>query len=225
MTSRMTCEEVRELAPEVALEIISGDERARVIAHASTCPRCRALLEDLSDVSDSLLLLAPDKEPPAGFESRVLARIKEPIVRRLNLWAAAAVLAVAGATGAAVWWGTAEQRELGEHYAHALEEANGDYFGVKPLRSQDGSKSGNVFAYQGSPSWLFVVFTDSIEAGTYRVQLRTRSNKVVSLGTFQASGGSSTWGRELTMGLEQVAALSFVSERGTATFQAVFPEP
>ena len=71
----MTCDEIRELAPEIALGIADGEERAEALRHVSTCAECRRAVERLSGVADELLLMAPAEEPPAGFESRVVRAI------------------------------------------------------------------------------------------------------------------------------------------------------
>jgi anti-sigma factor RsiW len=69
------CEELREQAPELALGIVEGEERGRALEHLADCPDCRRRVEELSEVADELLLLAPHKEVPVGFESRVLSRV------------------------------------------------------------------------------------------------------------------------------------------------------
>jgi anti-sigma-K factor RskA len=71
----MRCEEILDLAPEIALGIADGEERADALRHLATCAECRRVVEQLSQVADELLVLAPAQEPPAGFESRVLEAI------------------------------------------------------------------------------------------------------------------------------------------------------
>jgi anti-sigma factor RsiW len=79
MSDELTCAAARELAPDLALGLLPGAERARLLAHLAGCASCDALVAELADVADSLLLLAPGADPPPGFESAVLARIdREP---------------------------------------------------------------------------------------------------------------------------------------------------
>jgi anti-sigma factor RsiW len=66
------CEETREMAAELALGIVEGEERGRALQHLADCPDCRAEVEKYSELADELLLLAPQREAPVGFESRVL---------------------------------------------------------------------------------------------------------------------------------------------------------
>src|SRR4051812_50075646 len=72
----MTCEQTRNLASELALGIADGAERAAALEHLAGCAECRRAVAELSEVTDELLLRAPEHEPPPGFESRVLAQIQ-----------------------------------------------------------------------------------------------------------------------------------------------------
>src|SRR5215207_4803150 len=114
MSTEWSCEEVCALAPELALGIVAGDERARALEHLADCPPCRARLEELSSVADELLMLAPAQEPPAGFESRVLGRLEPPPRRRRWRVLVPAFAAGAAALAAAttMWVATKEDRDL-----------------------------------------------------------------------------------------------------------------
>src|SRR4051812_3239300 len=74
----MGCEQTREIAAELALGIADGEDRAQALRHLTECADCRRAVEELSSVTDELLTLAPAQQPPAGFESRVLARLAPP---------------------------------------------------------------------------------------------------------------------------------------------------
>jgi Putative zinc-finger len=106
------CTEFTDLAPELALGILSGNERAVALGHLGSCAACREQLDHLAGVADHLLLLSPSKEPPIGFESRVLARLQSegaaPAPPRRRRWAptrrllaiaAAAAILLGGVTG------------------------------------------------------------------------------------------------------------------------------
>ncbi len=74
----MTCAELRDVAAELALGVLTGRERAAAIAHLETCKACRAEVRELMATGERLLELLPPAEPPAGFETRVLGRLGMP---------------------------------------------------------------------------------------------------------------------------------------------------
>jgi anti-sigma factor RsiW len=69
------CAHVRELAPDLALGLLTGEERAAALEHLEACQACRAEVASLAGVADDVLLTAPEITPPAGFDGRVLARL------------------------------------------------------------------------------------------------------------------------------------------------------
>jgi Putative zinc-finger len=71
----MSCDEFAEMAAELALGVLTGRERAAALAHLDTCESCRELVRELTMTGEELLALLPSREPPAGFESRVLESI------------------------------------------------------------------------------------------------------------------------------------------------------
>ena len=74
MTS-MDCTDLEAVAEELALGLLTGEERAAALAHLESCPACRAEVASLSAVADELVLLAPIVEPPPGFDGAVLGRL------------------------------------------------------------------------------------------------------------------------------------------------------
>jgi anti-sigma-K factor RskA len=95
--SALSCADVRELAPELALGILSGAERAEVVLHVNGCARCLASVAELTEAADAIPQLAPEAEPPPGFEAGVLHRLGERERRTRRRWIAAAAAVAAGA--------------------------------------------------------------------------------------------------------------------------------
>jgi hypothetical protein len=228
MRDEVNCDEVRELAPELALGTATGEERARALQHLATCSNCRLHVDELSGVADNLLLLAPAHEPPIGFESRVIDRIssgpRPPRWRRMLPAVVAAVLAAIGAL-ALMYVVSGQDRELAAHYRKALEQANGSYFGGLQLRDADGRRAGHVFAYAGSPSWVVVLLTGSTGSGTYAVELITREGANVQLGSVDVVNGRGTFGSTLSVSLRDVARIQLVEGDGEDLLKAEFPSP
>ena len=57
---RETCEWVREVAPDLALGLLTGVERGDALAHLERCEGCRAEVTALSGTADEILLAGPE---------------------------------------------------------------------------------------------------------------------------------------------------------------------
>jgi Putative zinc-finger len=220
------CERARELAPELALGIADGEERAEALEHLSRCPECRRYLEELSVSADELLLLAPAHEPPSGFEGRVLAQITP---RRSWGWrrvlvpaAAAAVAATVAAAG--VWFATDSDRELADRYGETLATANGEYFAAAPLEAAGGRRIGTVFGYEGDPSWCVVVVGSEkgapVRSGTYEMQLVTEDGTRLPWGSLEVSGGTGSAGHAMELDYHELAEVRLLDSGGEEVAEA-----
>ncbi len=223
------CADTWPALPELALGIADGEERAQAIEHVTECSACRRELEELSTIGDDLLALVPEREPPAGFEARVLGRVLAPPEperprrrRRLRpLALAAAAAAGAAAMAIALTLSFNSDRQLAAQYRAALQQANGRYFASARLRTIDGRQAGTVFAYQGSPSWLFYVMDSGYAGGAYREQIVTRSGRLISLPAFRLVAG--TWGVATPVPVRDVGVVRLVREPGGGQLAATLP--
>jgi hypothetical protein len=214
----MSCDELRDLAPEIALGTVEGAERAEALRHLATCTECRHTVDQLAKVADELLLLAPVQEPPAGFESRVIEALgvqRRPprhIIRRLLLRlgppvAAAAVTAVALA---AVYH---DDRVTAERYRETLAEADGRYFDAEPLRDETGARAGVVFAYQGAPSWMLLTVDPGHRDRVSSGELVTKDGRTIPLASLELDRRNGSWGGAIPTNLYDVAAIRLLGER------------
>src|SRR2546429_1045014 len=165
------CGDVRELAPELALGIVGGPERADALQHASECGPCRALIGELAEAADALTLLAPESEPPPGFEERVLAALKAP---RRRMRRRAAVMVAAAAAAAAI------VSIVGVRVVESVQETNRIVAAASDVRSTrmtgaNGVDVGNVFVSNGSPSSVVVNVNYGVPSGRYGIEFRTGS--------------------------------------------------
>jgi hypothetical protein len=219
VTEDLECAAARELLGELAAGVAAGEDRARVLDHLSGCAECRSELASAADVVDELLLLAPAHEPPPRFASAVMARIDPAGARLRPRWPAllrvASVVAVvglaAGLAAGAVWWRTADDRETARHYRDTLAIAHGERFSATPLLLRGGAETGTVFAYQGSPSWVYVAFRSPPAPGEYQVRLQTRDGRRVALRPFTARPGQTGWGTAIQVPVEQIRTIELVS--------------
>jgi anti-sigma factor RsiW len=191
------CHETREMAAELALGIVEGEERGRALQHLAECPDCRAEVEKFSDLADELLLLSPQREAPVGFESRVLNELlpaPQPKRRRrlrLVLAPAATALAAVAITLAIV----SPDLRLASHYRHTLDQANGKEFESYALRDSDDAHVGTVFSYEGTPSWVHIDVDPAHSYGLTAAELVKDDGSQVPLRWFHldswgGSGGS-----------------------------------
>jgi hypothetical protein len=215
MTDSDRCTETRELAAELALGIADGEDRARVLEHVEDCADCRREVERLSAVADDLLVLAPEHEPPPGFELGVLRSIRPPPAKRRTLrWLAvpAAVATAAAVTAGGMLLGFRDDRRLADHYRATLAQANGSYFGAVRLRDAAGAPSGVVFAYRGSPSWMTITVVPRHRGSIERAELVDRDGRRIPLASFRLAGG--VWGGALHLDLRDLAAVHLVDRAG-----------
>jgi hypothetical protein len=228
----MRCEEVRDLAPEIALGIADGEERAEALRHLATCGECRRAVEQLSQVADELLMLAPVQEPPAGFESRVVKALGPlgPPRRRLARWAdprrlalrLGPALAAAAVTAAALIAVYHDDRQTAERYRDNLAQAGGQYFQARPLRDETGTRGGVAFGYEGSPSWVLLTVEPPHRDAVASGELLTKDGRRIALPSLELDGEGS-WGGALPVNLYKVASIRLLGEGRREILQASFP--
>jgi hypothetical protein len=216
------CDEMRDLTAELALGIASGEERARALDHVAGCAACRRELERLAAIADDMLVLAPESEPPPGFEARVLRamsprpRKRRWLPRRLGLPAAG--LAGAALASAALLLSFNNDRQLATEYRQALSAAHGSAFAAVRLRDTARAEHGSVSLYKGSPSWLVVTVDSAPRERIARAEIVSRSGQRVPLRGFRLTAG--VWGGALPIPFDQVASVQLLGERGSSLLAA-----
>jgi hypothetical protein len=225
----MRCEEIRDLTAELALGIADGEERAEALRHLSTCAECRREVEQLSQVADELLLLAPVQEPPAGFESRVVEamglerRPRRRLVRWLTpRWLAPRLgpaLAAAAVTAAVLIGLYQDDRQTADRYRAVLDQANGQYFLAERLADGTGAGGGVAFGYEGRPSWLFITVNPAHRDDVTRAELLATDGRTVPLRSFELDRRGS-WGGAIPVKLSEVSSIRLLGERPGEILQA-----
>jgi hypothetical protein len=224
MAADVPCENIRELTSELALGIADGEDRARVLDHVVDCAECREELEHLTVLADELLVLAPEHEPPVGFELRAIRRLHPKRERRR--WRMPAVALVAASLAAAtatagVLFLVRDDRRLAGEYRATLAEAHGTAFRAVPLRDTAGKTAGTAFVYQGAPSWILLTVDPSAAPAT-RAELVTRDGRTIPLTAFTLS--SRSWGGVLPVDASTVAAIHLLDRSGRSVFVAYLPD-
>jgi Putative zinc-finger len=222
MSGEGRCNETRGLLAELALGIADGEERARVLEHVESCADCRRELERHAAISDGLLALAPEEEPPPGFELSVLKAIEPPAPKRRSILRplafVATIVAAVAITAGAMLVEFREDRRLADSYRATLQQANGKYFRAVPLADAAGRRAGVLFAYRGAPSWILVTVPPRHRGSVEQAELIARDGRVLPLASFRLSDGA--WGGSIPVDLREVAAVHLLGGDGRAILVA-----
>lgn len=204
------CIRCRELAPELALGLLGGHERAEALAHLERCPHCRDEVTRLAGVHDRLRALVPPVEPPAGFEERVLRRIG-PVRprRRLPGWGRiAAAVVLVGVAFAGGWL-------AGTTTAPAAPMV------AAPLLMGD-RHVGDVLVSRSRPDFLSV-YLDVTQPGRLTCDLLRQDGTVAATAVYDASGGTEWWGVQSPA--DAVASVRIADAAGGVVASGEVPRP
>jgi hypothetical protein len=218
---RLTCAAAQAMAPDLALGVLEGTERGEALAHVARCSACRAHVQGLADVVDRLLAVAPEAEPPAGFESAVIERIAEEGERRTSgrrhrrrvaaFAAAAVVLLLLGlGAGLAVGAGDGANGSDGSTLATAsMESPAGEQVGEVWRYGDDG----DAVVFVSVPAWADVDVVEPM-GRRYTLRLELEGGDTVEVGDFALGGGVSSWGVSTRVDSAQIVAVSVVDDTG-----------
>lgn len=212
------CDAFRDDLAELALGILSGRDRLAVLEHAASCDRCSVELERLSLVADALLVLAPEVEPPVGFELRLAERLRAPARprhgltrRRAGMLAAAAVLLAVLGFGVGSYVGPP-----GMNVRSPSAEANL----TSATLSAHGHVMGEVMVSAGTPTWMFMTVDAGTWSSTVSCEVTLTGGRVVTIGVFRLSDGYGAWGAPLPAAAHDVRSARLVSPGGTVLASA-----
>lgn len=219
--NEMSCGEFADVAAELALGVLTGRERAQAVEHLDQCDSCREHVRQLSLTGEEMLGLLPSREPPEGFESKVMGRLgvarKRPNWSRRMLAIAAVALAVV-ACGIGGWGlrGAMAPSSSGGTAAQApLREA--------ALLTAAHQTAGKIYLYDGNPRWLYMA-VDAKAGGNATVicQLEARGGRIITVGSFRLDGGYGAWGSPDPVAAGNVTGARLTSMNGTVLATASF---
>jgi hypothetical protein len=132
--SQISCNEVSELAPALALDAVEPGQREGLEGHVQRCPSCAHELSELHEVTTQFALALPQREPPASLGERIMAvaasdsahretslRLSVSPSRWSRLCSPALSAVSLAAAIAALLWGAALQSQLGSAQHQATE--------------------------------------------------------------------------------------------------------
>lgn len=194
------CAAVRDTLPELALGTLSGVERATALAHVQACPDCRAEVDRLSSAADAVLLLAPELEPSAGFESRLFERMGvRPRRRRWLNRPRRATKRLAIAAGMAL-------AALGLGLGLGL-SSGGGLSASAPIGADLTSAHvtvGEVYLAPGNPGWVFMSVDRLHTTGLVTCRVTTVRGTTMTVGSFWVQAGAGSWAARLPVAPDQV---------------------
>ena len=220
MMSASTCADVREIAPEFALALLDGTDRAAVIAHLDGCDECRAIVLEYREMVDAVMAAVPAADPAPGFAQRVLDRIGPQVVtmrarpaRRLR-----PALAWVGAAAAAA------ALVLALVFTNTGSSSTGVAMRSGSLVDAAGIARGEAYLAGGSHPWLFMQVQlpsgGYATTSSYSCQLVLDDGRTVALGTFIARGGVGEWGGSVDVVVGHVVAAELRSTGGELLAEA-----
>lgn len=81
MKATLGHDQLEQLLPAAALEILEGDELLELTAHLQECARCAELLESYREVVAGLATRLPERALPSDRSARVRARLLARVAR------------------------------------------------------------------------------------------------------------------------------------------------
>jgi hypothetical protein len=217
----LECADVREKAPELALDVLSGRNRAAALEHVSECADCRSVVAEFTEAVDVVPFLAAEAEPPTGFHDRVVQQMTAPS-RRSRHWrpavlAAAAVMAAIVVTASAlllISQGDSTRSTAASHVPAAGNAVSTAMVGA------GGEHVGQVFVTSRNPALVMVSVDYPVPSGTYSVAQSTR-HRTTRLGEMQVNGGHGTWGGVTATGRH--GSVQLLDPSGTVLCEARIP--
>lgn len=223
----MNCAEFAEAAAELELGVLTGRERADVLAHLDQCDACAADIRRVT-VGEQLIGLLPPSEPPLGFETRVLERLGFAVPRRRSprqrrrpapghrarrtLAVAAAAVAVAGA-GLGGW---------GLHVAISPRPPRMAWNSAA-LLAAGHQNEGEIFLYTGEPRWTYMYVHLRTGNELVTCQLESADGRDITIGSFRLTNGNGSWGSPGWAGYEPPVGARLLAPDGAVLATASFP--
>ena len=204
-----SCAQLRDVAPELALGVLGGAERAEAIIHVNGCARCQALVNELAEAADALPLLAPEIEPPVGFEQRVLSSGRAR--RRRSVRRLVSAVAVAAAAAAILSITIVRVVESGSD-TNGTTQSAGKPAAVKMV-SASALPAG--WAYVTNKHSVAIAVDYGLKSGSYKIAVQPRAGSTVTIGTMAVDNDHGSWTGTSQVALRAGSTISLVDATGT----------
>ena len=243
--NKMGCAGFADARAELALGVLTGRERAEALAHLGHCAACQENVRQLMMKGEQLVQLLPAKEPPPGFDTRVMERLR--------------IVALSPGPGQASRMSpTGERRRSGREAGEdkprkprgprrvlaaaavalvaAVSALGGWSLDAAPSSTASSSLSsaslvsashqtvGTIFFYGGSEQWLSMSVNLRSGTGSVTCQVVSPDGRVMTLGSFWLDAGYGTWASPGPASHAQFTSVRLVRTDGTVLATASFPQ-
>jgi hypothetical protein len=200
----------RDDVPEFVLGVLDGRSRSALLEHLEICDACADEVDALTATSDTLLHVPVSAEPPVGFETRVMARIKSEATQspRRHLWAMVAAAVIVASLG--VGWTIGRFVESSDRSTVSVHRS----FEQRALAA-GRSRVGVVYAYSGQPAWMFVSVDVPRGPSTLRCVVISTSGVRHVIGDFTLRTGRGSWGTPLPVATSEVRTIELTTLSGS----------
>ena len=151
----------------------------------------------------------------AGGKTASIARPIPIGRRRMALVSVAAGLILISATAVAT--------EAASHAAPAQTALQAPYSSslrTGTFETTDGRVMGQIVAYRGSPSWVFMNVGDSGYSGAIVCKLQVADGSTVATGTFQLHAGKGAWSKTIHVDINRLRGAELVTSSGKVVASA-----
>lgn len=214
------CAEFEEQVEALAIGELAEPETSRLLAHVGSCPSCQAHLDTVCGLVDSLLQLTPRVEPPAGFESSVLERLRVRTNARPARWPSFAVVA---ACIAALLGGIALGNTVLRRANNSAAAGAGTITRSGTIISPDGSSLGSAQLVSGAQPFVLVTIDNPTDSNRdVWCELLLANGQSVTVGSWgydDVAGG--LWAVGIDPALLAAVEMHIVAADGTVLATAV----
>jgi hypothetical protein len=208
--SAFSCAQLRDVAPELALGVLGGAERGEALAHLDGCSRCQVYVAELTEAADVLPLLTEEREPPPGFEDRVLASLTTERRRGRRRW----YFSMAAAVAAAMIVSIALVRVIDARQESTTKQASAPVTltQAQMVSETDGTPAGHVYVSGGRNVVLDVSYI--VTPGAYGIQVQSSGEAPVTIGDVQVDAYQGSWSGTSTVDIAPGDKVALVSAGG-----------
>jgi anti-sigma factor RsiW len=229
-------EDIDDELAELALGLLDGRRRAELLTHVESCGHCLAQVERFAMVADQLVHIAPELEPPLGFENGIFDRIREAGApeqaelpseleerrRRRSHPVRVAVVAAIAAAMALLGVGAGWALHGTDNVPPSATSSHRPVLEGRLLAA--GHSVGDVYVSAGQPAWLTMNVRTVSAAGMVQCNITTAGGGSYVLGYFQLLDGNGSWDTPLPVAPNQVERAQLLDQSGqvlaTATLRA-----